>query len=106
MADARTADETTEARSDGEGGGMQMSPPAEGACASAGSDTPPFRAVRQLGAALGRALRRRGEEGMATAEYAIATVAAAGFAGLLVAILRSPEVKALLFGIVRGALSV
>jgi hypothetical protein len=44
--------------------------------------------------------------GMATAEYAIATVAAAGFAGLLIALLRSDEVRGLLMGIVRGALSV
>ena len=46
------------------------------------------------------------ETGMATAEYAIATVAAAGFAGLLVAILRSGEVRELLLGIIRSALSV
>ncbi|MBN9325676.1 MAG: DUF4244 domain-containing protein [Cellulomonas sp.] len=42
---------------------------------------------------------------MATAEYAIATLAAVGFAGLLVAILRSDEVRGLLLGIVRRALS-
>lgn len=47
-----------------------------------------------------------GDAGMATAEYAIATVAAAGFAGLLITILRSDEVRGLLLGIVRGALSV
>ena len=55
------------------------------------------------------AVRRRvggGDVGMATAEYAIATVAAAGFAGLLIAILRSDEVRGLLLGIVRGALAV
>jgi hypothetical protein len=46
-----------------------------------------------------------GERGMATAEYAIATVAAAGFAGLLVVILRSGEVRELLFSIIRSALS-
>jgi hypothetical protein len=46
-----------------------------------------------------------GERGMATAEYAIATVAAAGFAGLLVVILRSGEVRDLLMGIIRSALS-
>ena len=51
-------------------------------------------------------LRRSADAGMATAEYAIVTVAAAGFAGLLVLILRSDEVRQLLFGIVRGALSV
>jgi hypothetical protein len=42
---------------------------------------------------------------MATAEYAVGLVAACGFAGLLVAILRSPEIKALLFGIIKKALS-
>lgn len=54
-------------------------------------------------------LRRRAsghpQAGMATAEYAIATVAAAGFAGLLVVILRSNEVRGLLVGIIRGALA-
>jgi len=44
------------------------------------------------------------DEGMATVEYALVTVAAAGFAGLLVAILRSDEVRGLLLGILRGAL--
>lgn len=46
------------------------------------------------------------EAGMATAEYAIATVAAAGFAGLLLLILRSDEVRGMLLDIVRGALAV
>ncbi len=46
-----------------------------------------------------------GDAGMATAEYAIATIAAAGFAGLLVAVLRSDEVRGLLAGLVRTALS-
>lgn len=55
--------------------------------------------------AAGRA-RLAGDVGMATAEYAIATVAAVGFAGLLIAVLRSDEVRGLLAGIVRGALSV
>jgi len=41
---------------------------------------------------------------MATAEYAIATLAACGFAGLLLTVLRSGEVRALLAGIVRRAL--
>lgn len=43
---------------------------------------------------------------MATAEYAIATLAACGFAGLLVTILRSGEVRGLLLGVIRDALSV
>ncbi len=42
---------------------------------------------------------------MATAEYAVATLAACGFAGLLVVILRSDEVRALLFGIIQRALN-
>ena len=46
------------------------------------------------------------EEGAATAEYAIATMAAVGFAGLLVVILRSNEVRGLLLEIIRNALSV
>lgn len=46
------------------------------------------------------------EAGMATAEYAIATLAAVGFAGLLVAILRSDEVRGFLLAIIRSALSI
>ena len=45
------------------------------------------------------------EEGSATAEYAIATMAAVGFAGLLVAILRGDEVKQILTDMVRRALT-
>lgn len=46
------------------------------------------------------------DEGAATAEYAIATMAAVGFAGLLVVILRSDEVRAILTDVVRHALSI
>lgn len=45
------------------------------------------------------------EQGAATAEYAIVTLAAVAFAGLLVAILRSEEVRGLLLGVVQRALS-
>lgn len=45
------------------------------------------------------------EDGAATAEYAIATMAAVGFAGLLVAILRSDEVRGLLTELVHRALT-
>lgn len=48
--------------------------------------------------------QRSGEWGMATAEYAIATLAAVGFAGLLVAILRSDEVRGFLMNLIRTAL--
>jgi hypothetical protein len=46
-----------------------------------------------------------GSEGAATAEYAIVTLAAVAFAGLLVAILRSDEVRGLLLDLVQRALS-
>jgi hypothetical protein len=45
------------------------------------------------------------DAGMATAEYAIATLAAVGFAGLLVVILKGNEVKGLLLNIIKQALS-
>jgi hypothetical protein len=45
------------------------------------------------------------DDGTATAEYAIATMAAVGFAGLLVAIMRSDEVRGLLMDLVHRALS-
>nr|WP_306422710.1 DUF4244 domain-containing protein [Paenarthrobacter aurescens] len=45
------------------------------------------------------------EIGMATAEYAIATLAAVGLAGLLVVILRSEEVRGFLLNLIRTALS-
>ncbi len=46
------------------------------------------------------------EDGAATAEYVIATMAAVGFAGLLVVILRSDEVRGMLTDMVGRALSV
>jgi Flp pilus assembly pilin Flp len=45
------------------------------------------------------------ESGAATAEYAIATMAAVGFAGLLVVIMRSDEVRGILTDLVRRALT-
>jgi Flp pilus assembly pilin Flp len=45
------------------------------------------------------------ETGAATAEYAIATMAAVGFAGLLVVIMRSDEVRTILFDLVQSALT-
>jgi Protein of unknown function (DUF4244) len=47
----------------------------------------------------------RSEAGSATAEYAIATLAAVGFAGLLVVILRSDAVRTLLTNLIQHALS-
>ena len=46
------------------------------------------------------------EHGAATAEYAIATVAAAGFAGLLALVLKSGPVQTMLTSLISSALSV
>lgn len=53
-----------------------------------------------------RTLTAEPEKGLATAEYAVVMIAATGFAGLLVAILKSGAVKTLLTNLVRQALSV
>ena len=45
------------------------------------------------------------DAGMATAEYAVATLAACGFAGVLVAVLSSGEVRSMLLAIVKRALT-
>lgn len=45
------------------------------------------------------------DRGAATAEYAVVIMAAVGFAGLLVVILRGNEVKGMLLDLVRNALS-
>lgn len=46
------------------------------------------------------------DTGAATAEYAVATMAAVAFAGLLVMIMRSDEVRGILTDLVRRALTV
>mgnify|MGYP005819281999 CR=1 FL=1 len=63
-------------------------------------------------ARLARALpsaRRAGvlssDDGMTTAEYAVGTVAAAGFAGILIKLLTSPPVQELLMKIIERALT-
>jgi Flp pilus assembly pilin Flp len=48
----------------------------------------------------------RDETGAATAEYAIATMAAVGFAGLLVLILKGDGVRGLLTIVITGALGI
>jgi len=49
-------------------------------------------------------MNMKSEQGAITAEYAIATLAAVAFAGLLVVVLRSDEVKGMLFQVVARAL--
>ena len=55
--------------------------------------------------ALRRHCRDAHDRGMSTAEYAVGTVAAAAFAGLLFKILTSPEVRRMLLTIIHRALT-
>jgi hypothetical protein len=50
-------------------------------------------------------MRADGERGAATAEYAIVIMAAVGFAGLLVVIMRSDEVRTILTDLIQRALT-
>ena len=46
----------------------------------------------------------RGDDGMNTAEYAVGTLAAVAFAGVLLKVLSSPSVQASLTGVINDAL--
>lgn len=80
--------------------------------ADGGAGAPPDAEVTGAGRRAGA--RRRwsavvadgSDAGMATAEYAIAMIAAVGFASLLVAVLSSGTVRGLLTGLVTSALSI
>ncbi|WP_248962370.1 DUF4244 domain-containing protein [Sphaerisporangium perillae] len=48
--------------------------------------------------------RTRSEAGMSTAEYAVGTIAACAFAGLLFKIVSSPEVRKMLSDLISRAL--
>lgn len=45
--------------------------------------------------------KSRGERGMTTAEYAVGTVAACGFAGVLIKVLTDPQVKEWLWRLIK-----
>ncbi|WP_322760343.1 DUF4244 domain-containing protein [Frankia sp. Cr2] len=64
--------------------------------------------VRAGGGNIGfRSIRkRRDDAGMSTAEYAVGTVAAVGFAAVLYAVIHSPATRALLANVVSRALSI
>ncbi|MEZ5184319.1 MAG: DUF4244 domain-containing protein [Candidatus Nanopelagicales bacterium] len=49
--------------------------------------------------------RLAAEDGMSTAEYAVGTVAAAGFGGILVKLLSSPDVQEVLWQVIQKAFS-
>jgi hypothetical protein len=48
---------------------------------------------------------RREDAGMTTVEYAVGTVAAAGFGGLLIKMLMSDEARNLVWGLISNAIS-
>ncbi|WP_435094761.1 DUF4244 domain-containing protein [Clavibacter michiganensis] len=81
-----------------------------GACGREAVTAAP-RLAPSRSARVARAVRRAllcpaaGDGGAATAEYAIATMAAVAFAGLLVVILQSDEVRGMLLDLVRRALT-
>lgn len=62
--------------------------------------------MNRIRTAWGRARELADEAGSATAEYVVATMAAVGFAGLLVVILKGDEVRNILTELVHRALTV
>jgi hypothetical protein len=60
--------------------------------------TAPVRAAVRL-----QVLQTEREAGMATAEYAVATVAACGFGGILYKVVTSPEILGLITGVIGKA---
>lgn len=65
--------------------------------------TTPVRKNRVLTGVIARV--RREDAGMTTVEYAVGTVAAAGFGGLLIKLLMSDEARNLIWGLITNALS-
>lgn len=63
------------------------------------------RGIRKRGWLTGASDWLGDDTGAETAEYAIATMAAVGFAGLLVVILKGDEVREILTNLIRDALS-
>jgi len=62
--------------------------------------------MNRIRTAWARARNIADDAGSATAEYVVATMAAVGFAGLLVVILKGDEVRGMLTDLVHRALSV
>lgn len=60
--------------------------------------------MRRLMVRFARLRTEAGDAGMSTAEYAVGTIAAAGFAGLLFKVVTSSKVQAALSGLIEKAL--
>ena len=61
--------------------------------------------VRRLMVRFARLRTEAGDAGMSTAEYAVGTIAAAGFAGLLFKVVTSSKVQAALSDLIEKALN-
>lgn len=77
-----------------------------GCLASLSAQAPPPTGARRASALRAQARDGVRDAGMATAEYAVATLAACGFAGLLLVLLTGGEVRGLLLSIVKRALTI
>jgi hypothetical protein len=70
-----------------------------------------YRPFRRMGGTMKHTITRalvrvrQDDAGMTTAEYAVGTVAAAGFGGILIKLLTSEEMRNALWTLVSGALS-
>ncbi|WP_067483858.1 DUF4244 domain-containing protein [Actinomadura hibisca] len=64
-----------------------------------------MKQAKRIKKTLSRRWRTARDAGMSTVEYAIGTVAAATFAATLFYIAKSPEIRAMLLGIVKKALA-
>lgn len=84
--------------------GLRVAPKDAHTRANAAGEQPPLAKVIPLPQPRHIPAQDR-EAGMATAEYAIATLAAVAFAALLVAVLSSGDVRELLMSLIRAALS-
>lgn len=85
-------------------GTARVAPGARCACGGQAARSGRVRARRRGPTRVGKA--SGAEAGMATAEYAIGTLAAAGIAGLLVVLLKGGDVKEMLMSLIQQALSV
>lgn len=61
--------------------------------------------ISRITAVIGLRQRLFNDQGLTTAEYAVGTVAAVGFGGLLIKLITSEAVRNLLWGIFQKALS-
>ncbi|GAA1628933.1 hypothetical protein GCM10009679_37410 [Saccharothrix algeriensis] len=101
LAAPAVGDETVPA--DG-GAGLAEAVPADGGAGLAEAEPADGGAGRDEGDAAGTGPRSAPDAGMNTAEYAVGTLAAVAFAGILLKVLTSDSVQAALAGVIQRAL--